>query len=102
MDNAKKQFATQVQSMATQLAAFDHLLEDVSSVYNARLYGPGAANALTDAELATLESVGGRAITSDDIYAFVILCDQLRTFLHNGVPAQRDYAANLNHIRTDI
>ncbi len=102
MDNAKKSFTQMVQSMATELAHMDHLFEDISAVYNARLYGPGAENAFTDAELLELESVGGKKLTADDIYAFIILCDQMKIFIHNGVPAQRDYAANINHIRTDI
>jgi hypothetical protein len=102
MENAKFAFAKNVQSLATQLASLENQLGDVNEVYNARLYGPGADNAFTDDELAVLESMGGRKMTADDIYAFIILCDQFNQFLHNGSPAQRDYAGNLNHLRTDL
>jgi hypothetical protein len=95
-------FVDKVQSMANSLAMFDHLLADLSDVYNSRQYGPGAANAFTDEELQALEAMGGRAMTAEDIYAFIILCDQLRLFFHSGMPVQNDYAATLNHIRTDI
>lgn len=102
MDNAKASYARQVQAIATNLTALEHQLQDIVAVWNARLYGPGAANAFTDAELLALEALGGRAMKADDLYSFVILCDQFQAFLHNGTPAQRDYAANLNQLRVDI
>ncbi len=102
MDNAKLAFSKTVQNLATQMAQLANDLADVSRVYNSRLYGPGTANEFTDEELAVLESMGGRKMLADDVYAFIILCDQMQAFLNNGSPAQRDYAGNLNHIRTDL
>ncbi len=101
MENAKKTYAQAIQNMANQLAAFSHQLEDASAIYNSRQYGPGGADAFTDEELETLEATGGKKLKADDIYSFIILCDQMKTFLNNGDPAIRDYAATVNHIRTD-
>jgi hypothetical protein len=102
MDNAKASYARSVQALATTLAGIAHQVEDVQKVWDNRLYGPGAANAFTDAELESLETAGGRKMTADDMYSFVILCAQLQAFLHNETPARSDYAATVNHIRTDI
>jgi hypothetical protein len=102
MDNGKRTFVDKVQSMANSLAMHDHILADLSAIYNSRQYGPGGAKAFTDEELQALETLGGRAMSADDIYSFIILCDQLRAFFHNGTPVQNDYAATVNHIRTDI
>ncbi len=102
MENAKTSYARSVQNLATTLAAISHQAEDIQRVWDNRLYGPGAANAFTDAELEGLETAGGRKMTADDMYAFIILCAQLQEFLHNGTPSQSDYAATINHIRTDI
>lgn len=102
MDNAKASYARSVQNLATTLAGISHQIEDIQKVWDNRLYGPGAINAFTDAELESLETAGGRKMTADDMYAFVILCAQFQAFLHNGTPSQSDYAATINHIRTDI
>jgi hypothetical protein len=102
MDNSKRQFTSIVQHLAVELVKLEHQLGDVSKVYNARLYGPGAQNAITEAEMMEYGEIGGGKITPDHIYAFVILCDQLNAFLNNGTPAQGDYAATLNQIRTDV
>lgn len=102
MENAKVQYVRQVQELATQLAAIQHKVEDMQAIWDSRGYGPGAANQFTDTELAILDSMAMRTCTADDLYAFIIFCAQFQAFLHNGTPAQRDYAGNINHLRTDL
>ncbi len=102
MESGKVAYVKSIQNAANTLAELAHTLEDIQRVWDSRLYGPGAGNAITDSELAELPNIGARACTSDDLYAFVIFCSQFATFMSNGVPAQRDYAGSVNHLRTDI
>jgi hypothetical protein len=102
MNNAKKQFAATVQSVANQIAMFDHLMADLNAVYSTRQYGPGWAEAYTDEELATLEDTGGRAMTVADPAVFIAMCQQFELFIHNGTPVQYDYTTILAKPRTDI
>jgi hypothetical protein len=102
MDNAKTAFARKCQEMATEIALMDHILEDMVKVWDSRLYGPGGTNAYTDSELAQLEAAGGRMVTADELYSFIIMASQFRNFLHNQAAVQSDYAATLNKVRLDL
>jgi hypothetical protein len=102
MESGKVAYVHSVQNAANTMAALMHTLEDIQHVWDSRLYGPGASGAITDTDLADLPSMGARLVTADDLYSFVIFCSQFATFMNNGVPAQRDYAGNIQHIRTDI
>ncbi len=102
MEQAKLQYVRKIQDTATRLAEMSHALEDIEAIWNARLYGPGTANQFSDTELAALDAMGMRSCTADDLYGFVIFCAQFKLFMTNGVPAQRDNLANVQHLRTDI
>ncbi len=102
MDQAKQTFVRKTQDFATQIAAFLHTAEDLQAIWDSRLYGPGAANQFTDTELATLDAMGLRSCTPDDLYSFIILCAQFQTFMRNGQPAQRDYISSVNKLRMDL
>ncbi len=102
MEQSKMQYIRNIQDLATQIAGIKHKCEDLQAIWDSRLYGPGAANQFSDTELALLDTMGLRSCAADDLYSFVIFCKEFQTFLANGVPAQRDYNANLNHLRTDL
>ncbi len=102
MEQAKLQYVRTIQDAATKIADMSHVLEDIEAIWNARLYGPGAANQFSDTELAALDAMGLRSCTADDLYSFVIFCSQFKLFMNNGQPAQRDNMGNVNHLRTDI
>ncbi len=102
MEQGKLAYVRKVQETATSLMELMHTLEDIQAIYDARQYGPGLPNAFTDSELALLDAQGMRSCTADNLYAFVIFCAQYKTMLENGTPAQRDYKADLNHLRLDL
>lgn len=102
MDVDKKQFLQQVQNIAVILANMDHHIDDIDRIWNARLYGPGAENAFTQAEMDGLQAAGLPSCTPDELYAFVILCAQLKNFFHNGAVVASDYASTIARVRTDI
>ncbi len=102
MEQAKLKFVQQVEELATKLEAIKHQVEDVQSIWDSRLYGPGMADAFSDADLAVLDTMGLRSCKADDLYSFVIFCAQFQAFLHNQAPAVSDYNATLNKLRTDL
>ncbi len=102
MEQSKMQYVRMIQDTATQIAQLKHKCEDLQAIWDSRLYGPGAANQFSDNELALLDTMGMRSCTADDLYSFVIFCAQFQTFLENGTPAVRDYASNINILRSDL
>lgn len=97
MDSSKKHFVFRVQDLATQLANIAVDMQDAQGVYDTRQYGPGAANAITDSELGQLENEGFRTMTADQLYSYIIFCNEFKAFLQSN-----GYAGSLNFIRTDL
>ncbi len=102
MEQSKITFVRQCEDAATKLAQLSHIIEDIQKIWDSRLYGPGAENAFSDAELAILDGMGYRSCTADELYAFIIFCAQYQNFVKGAVAAQSDYAATLNKLRTDM
>jgi hypothetical protein len=90
MAEQKQRFAQEVRNVATQMTALIDKCEMIDGVWNARLYGPGGANQLTDAEVAPL------GMTADQAYGFVILCSGLLAWFDAG------RKATINNLRTDV
>ncbi len=102
MEQSKITYVRQLEETATQIAGLMHKVADLQKIWDSRGYGPTLPNQFTDAELATLDSIGYRSCTSDELYAFVIFCAQFQAFMNNQVAAQSDYVATVNKLRTDI
>ncbi len=92
----KVNFAQKVRQIATQLAQAAEGCVMLDEVYNHRLYGPGAEHAITDAELVNT------GLTADQLYAFVILCNQLSQFMNGQAPSVNDYKSTLDSVRQDL
>ncbi len=93
---SKTTFAQKAMVSATKLAQAAEELAQLESVYNDRLYGPGATNAIADQDIA------GLGIDADLLYGLMILSAQLAKFMNNDVPAVSDYSASLNKLRSDM
>lgn len=95
---SKQIFIQRVQGTANIISQAAAYAQDLEDVYNSRLYGPGAANAITDAELTAL----GIEFTADQLYAFVIACSQLCKLMNNEAVTEGPYAVSVDHVRNDI
>ena len=99
MDQQKSIFGQRAQDLATQAAQLLDQLAQLVSVWDDRLYGPGAANELT------IEDLEGTVLTAtpDDLYAFIIAASQLGKFMESdpaSVPGP--YSATINKLRRDM
>jgi hypothetical protein len=86
----KLKYAETCRQAASELAAVLTKLNELESVWNSRLYGPGASNEIIDAEISLTN------LKADDLYAFVILASQIKTTVSG---AQK---AVLDRVRGDI
>lgn len=108
MDNNKYQYMIRARQLATQAAQVLGQLAEMVAVWDDRLYGPGAANELTAADLtssgdAMNPNPSGTAVTPNDLYAMVIAASQLGKFIE-GDPAAvpGPYSATINRLRQDM
>jgi hypothetical protein len=92
----KTDFAGQVQRQVTLIAQAADVLDDAVTVWFDRTYQSGGAAAMTDDDL---DSLG---ITAAQLTSGITFAQNLSLFRDNGQPAQADYDATLNTLRTDI
>jgi hypothetical protein len=86
----KLRYANTCRQTASELAGVLTKLNELESVWNSRLYGPGAANEIINEEISLTN------LKADDLYAFIILSSQIKTAVSG---AQK---ATLDRVRGDI
>ena len=96
MLNEKRTYLTALQQTMTGLAGQVHMLEDLKAVYDARQYGPGGTNAITETELSEL------GMTTNDLLLAIMLLDNLNRFFKGEAVTVSNYMNILHEIRTDL
>ena len=92
----KLDFATQLQRQVTLIAQAADKGDDLVTVYFDRTYNSGGADEIVDADLTTLE------ITAAQLGNAITFFQNLNKLLNNEDPANADYDATLNAVRTDL
>ena len=102
MDASKVALVQKARQLASTLAQCYSEMTDLQEVYDHRMYGPGGANELVAEDIAIAVGSNTPALDPDALYAFVIVCAQLKEFMENGIPAQSDHKAVLDRVRQDM
>lgn len=101
MDQSKVAFVHNARMVAGQFAQLAQKMADISEVYDHRQYGPGAGGAIVEADIAA--GLNGEPICDpDDVYAFIIVCAQLKSFMNNQPVVQNDFKGMTNRLRSDM
>ena len=107
MNQTKVTYASKVRDTATQFAKLVQTASEIVTVWDDRLYGPGAANEITDADLAVGPgapgNIDGLVASPDDLYAMIIALSQFAKFVGGDASAvPGDYINTFNKLRQDM
>ena len=107
MNQTKVTYATKVRETATKLSALVETARDLVTVWDDRLYGPGASNEITETDLAVGPSAPGNmeglVANPNDLYAMIIALSQFGKFVSgDGGAVPGDYIATFNKLRQDM
>jgi hypothetical protein len=94
-ESLKRNLATQIRQYLTGIIQNARHAETAIAIMLEKDMQAGGDNEITDAELSIL------GITYDDLVKGKTLIDNLVLFIENGTPAQADYEATFNLLRTD-
>lgn len=92
----KQLFLSHLRGTITSLSGLLHVAEDLQGVYDARQYGAGGANALSEVEL---DEAG---LTPNQLQLAIFLLANFKTFMVGGAPAAANYIAIVNEMRSDL
>ncbi len=93
---SKLNFATQLQANITQFAQLMDRLGDNQSSYFDRTFQAGGANAIVDADVASLN------ITAVQVGSAITFIQQLQKLLANTAPTVGAYQTTIDQVRNDV
>ncbi len=92
----KQRFVRAMQATATLLARVKKEFEDQFETYQARGYGSGGADPITDADIVDTQ------VTAAEVAEGWTLAENLPKFIDNNTPFASDYDLTIAKLRTDI
>lgn len=93
---AKERFLQRAINTAEMIAAVRRDLADLDATWNARLYGVGLINELSDADAARIGT------TANDIAALINFAVQFNNLMTGKATVPGDYQTIINRLRPDL
>lgn len=90
----KLDYAKRAKYLATQFAGVAKELRDLVEVWDDRFYGPGGSDAIADGDVEI------EGVTADQLYEFVLFCNNVKALLDNGAVSTNNWSSIVNKLRT--